>query len=1070
MLMRVQFISVVVLVCANLAVAAPDDLIRVARQPSVSPNGKRVAFAYRGDIWTVATKGGKATRLTLHDADDADPMFSPDGKKIAFVSMRAGSRQAFVVDTTGGKPKQVTFHTEGCYISDWYSDGNSLLVFGKRDHYWRFAERFLKVNLQQRSAEQKLFDAHGHSGSLSHDGKKLLFVREGERWWRKGYHGPRAGQIWMYDITAGAYTKMLSENTGCRWPIWKPDGSGFYYVSAKSGSFNLWDYTLKSKQTKQLTKFDDDPVVYPSLSRDGSTIVFRHLFDLYRFNPANGKRPKQIRMFDRNDVTEQAADRRTLDKATEIAPSKDGLDIAFIAGGDVWVMDTVVREPRQVTATAEFESDVVFAPDGKSIVFVASHLGQPDIWRAERADEKKHWWQNDSFKLTQVTKDADAEFNLRFTPDGKSIAFTKTRGDLWIMNADGSGARRILAGPSSPRYSFSPDGKWIVYSRSDVNFNSDVWLMPVDGSKKPYNLSRHPRNDYSPVWSPDGRVIAFTGYRDDEEVDIHYVWTAASDNDTSSRQRKLKSAIEKINKVRKAKPKSKPEPAGKKTEEKPKAETKPKPKPVVTKIDLDGIHKRVHRIKIPNSAESGLFWSSDGKKLAFNAAIDGKKGTYTVEFPDKLKPKLLSTVVGKSPTWLKQGNQIVWLANGVPGSLSATGAAAGWTFKSYQTVDQKATYKAAFDESWRKMRDWFYDGKFKGKNWDAIRRKYQGAAASVPDMDGFLSVVHMMLGELNASHLGFYPKRSVTKSTKWVETTAHLGLRFDESFKGPGLKVRDVLSKGPATKSGSLIKIGEVVVSIDGVAVDPAMDMTTILNGRMDRDIRLKVRNAKKEDRDVTLRPIAYAAARLLLYQDWIEDNRAAVDRMSKGKLGYLHVRSMNGASFHQFQRDLYAVGFGKEGLVIDVRENGGGYTTDHLLTALTQPRHATTVGRGGGPGYPQDRTVYATWHKPVVVLCNQNSFSNAEIFSHAIKNLKRGKLVGVQTAGGVISTGSAPIMDVGMIRVPFRGWYVNKSGKDMELNGAVPDIVVWPKPGQMPKGKDVQLEKAIQVLMKEMR
>ena len=227
-----------------------------------------------------------------------------------------------------------------------------------------------------------------------------------------------------------------------------------------------------------------------------------------------------------------------------------------------------------------------------------------------------------------------------------------------------------------------------------------------------------------------------------------------------------------------------------------------------------------------------------------------------------------------------------------------------------------------------------------------------------------------------------------------------------------------------------------------------------MLNGLLARDIVLKVKAVDGKERDVTIRPITFTLARSLVYKKWLADNRATVDRLSGGTLGYLHIRAMDMPSFYEFEEELYNAGAGKSGLVIDVRENGGGSTTDHLLTALTQPKHAITVSRGSNPGYPQDRTVYATWNKPIVVLCNQNSFSNAEIFSHAIKTLRRGRLVGVPTAGGVVSTGGVSIMDVGFLRLPFRGWYILENGEDMELHGAMPHFLVWPLPGDMPKGE----------------
>ncbi len=365
------------------------------------------------------------------------------------------------------------------------------------------------------------------------------------------------------------------------------------------------------------------------------------------------------------------------------------------------------------------------------------------------------------------------------------------------------------------------------------------------------------------------------------------------------------------------------------------------------------------------------------------------------------------------------------------------------------------------------MRDHFYDERLGNRNWDAVRRKYADVAAAAPDVASLGIVVNLMLGELNGSHLGFYPSGSSSRSAdQWRISTAHLGVRFDLDYRGPGLKVRDVLPNGPADREVSKIEPNEVIVSIDGVSVDPQMDLSKVLNGPLERDIHLDVRSVEGEARTVVLRPISYGQARGLLYEQWLRHNHQMVEDLSDGHLGYIHIRGMNWPSFQKLERELYAVGAGKDGLVIDVRNNGGGFTADHVLTLLCQPAHAITVPRGGGPGYPEDRRVYATWSKPIVMLCNQNSFSNAEIISHAIKTLKRGKLVGVPTAGGVISTGGTSIMDLGFLRLPFRGWYVLPTGEDMELNGAVPDVILWPEPGQMPQGKDIQLEKAVEVLL----
>ncbi|MGH7168928.1 MAG: S41 family peptidase [Gemmataceae bacterium] len=1070
------------------------EAIRLANHPALSPDGKTLVFDWDGDIWSVATTGGVARRLSNHPARDREPRFSPDGKQIAFISERGGSAQVHVMAAGGGTPRQITYHTAGCSMQEWCPDGQHLLLHAARDHFWRHPARFFLVNAASRQAERLVFDDYGQNGSLSPDGKHLLFTREGSSWWRKGYRGSEASQIWMCDLEDKTFRRLLAEDSGCRWPLWKPDGRGFYYVSAHGGSFNLWERGLDAGEGKQLTRFREDSVVFPCLSRDGSTLVFRHLFDLYCFHPGKDASPRKIDIRHDSDPVKDRVERRILRQASAAAFTADGLEIAFIAGGDLWIMDTELREPRQVTHTAEQESQPLFSPDGRTLLFVADRGARSDIYRArvgKRGDKDRSWWRHGPFILERLTDDGEVKSNLTFSPNGARIAYLRAGGDLWLADADGHNARKLVPSWNELEYNWSPDGKWLVYAQSDSDFNRDVWIIPTDGSRKPFNLSRHPYNDGNPVWSPDGRLLAFTGRRGLTEVDIHYVWLRAEDDEKSSRERALEKALEKINKVRKkGRTGETPAPPTQKTGETPK---------VV--IDFENLPRRIRRISIPHSTETGLFWSPDSRKLAFTAIVEGKRGTYTVEIADNLKPKLLTTQTGTQARWLKQGNQIVWLSNGLPACWKDEGGRmkdekrsldssfilppssfqGGYRFQALQRVELSQRNRAAFDLCWRTMRDAWYDERLGNRDWPAIRRKYTDMAAAAPDAEAFTTVVQLMLGELNGSHLNFFPPgtkgyiRFVKPSadapaTKWSETTAHLGVRFLADFAGPGLKIRDVLPGGPASHKKSRLRDGEVILSIDGVAVDPRMDLTRVLNGPLPRDVRLRVRGKDGEERDVTLQPISYEQAQPLLYQAWLDTNRRLVDRASQDTLGYLHIRAMDALRFSKFEEQLYAVGAGKDGLVIDVRENGGGNTADHLLTALMQPVHAITVPRGGQPGYPHDRKIYATWNKPIVVLCNQNSFSNAEIFSHAIKTLKRGQLVGVATAGGVISTAAQRIMDVGVIRVPFRGWFLLGSGEDMELNGAVPDHILWPKPGQMPRGEDVQLRKAIEVLQADVR
>jgi tricorn protease len=1081
--------------------------VQMANDPTLSPDGKTLAFSWANDVWSVPSHGGVAHRLTNHSSIDSQPKFSPDGSKLAFVSNRTGSDQIYVMPADGGVPEQKTFHSEGYDLADWYPDGQSVLAIGQRDHFWRSAQRMLQVDITKRQAEKVLLDDAAANASLSPDGKKILFTREGERWWRKGYRGERASQVWQLDLASGQTSELLHEGVECSWPLWLPNGNGFYFTKGDAKGFDLWKYRFSKAQDrpakqKRIAGFDEDSIVKPTISRDGSTIVFRHLFDLYLFNPQSDAPPKRIDIQIAVD-TELPDDalRSSVSRAEQVAFSEDGLDIVLAAGGDLWAMDSELKEPIQITKTNSTESEPLFAPDGKSLWFTRLNEGQIDIWKIEPKNPNAYWWQQKEFVETQITNTPSSESDLRFTPNGKQLLFQKGRGDLICLDIDSKESKVLVDGFSEIDFSISHDSRWIAYASQDNDFNSEIWLMPLDQSQLATNVSRHPDNDRNPVFSPDGKLLAFTARRVDEEVDIYYVHLQESKHEETARDRRLEKALETMKKKRSSDPK--PANAEKKSnasvtendkspksgsepksgeEQDPKKTSKDKDEATIAPItiDLANIHERVRRIGIQNTSEGNLIFAPDGKRLAFSASVEGKSGWYSVEFPDKLQPKLMSATVLSMARWSKVANGILGMNRGTPAKLESGEKLVDYAFTVRYERSKSGRLRDGFNAAWQAMGDIWYDPAMGLNNWDSIRRKYVDAAGKALDERGLAEIVELMLGELNGSHLGFTPSVAEAPDTgsanSWSKPTAHLGVRFDpreSSHKGPGIRVRDVLPDGPADRKESTLLTGDIVLSIDGIKVDPEMDLTLVLNGVSDRDIVLQVQRTTAPDKapidlTVTIRPISFTRARSLLYDHWLEHNRKQVDKLSDNKLGYLHIRSMDMSSFYEFERQLYNVGYGRNGLVIDVRDNGGGSTTDHLLTALTQPKHAITIPRGGKEGYPHDRMIYATWSKPIVVLCNQNSYSNAEIFSHAIKALGRGKLVGVQTAGGVVSTGVAKITDVGVLRAPFRGWFSIKTGDDMELNGALPDVVVWPKPGEIPQGIDKQLEQAVKTLQED--
>ena len=1071
--MQKRYALLCALLVTNLAPALlARQQVQLAAIPRITPDGKTLVFNWNRDVWVVPVSGGRAEALTSHPGEDHWPVITPDGQQVVFQSSRNGYKQLFKIPLKGGLPQPVSFHTEGLTPNDVFPDGRHVLASGWRDYGGLIGERLFKINIAERKAEQLVFDAYAKQGALSPDGKQILFAREGENLYRKGYRGSKAMQIWRYDVEQGTYELMLKQPGGVRSPLWRPDGKAFYFVGAESGSFNIWEYDLETKASRQLTFFEDASVILPGISRNGKTIVFRHLFDFYRFDPTSSAAPAKIDIWVDDDVRVKETRRRYYnsiwnnDTYGSLDWTEDGLEMVFTAGGDLWVMDTVLTEPRLVCGeTATHETEAVWAPDRSCIYFLRDEGHRANIWKATREDESKHWWQNRRFKLEAITDTDTSKIQLDVSPDGKQLIFAENRRELMICDTDGKNRRRLYHAVDTPYYSWSPDGKWISASFKDSFDNWDVWIVSTTGEREPYNLSRHPNYDADAVWSPDGKIIAFVGERGrTRDLDIFYVYLRKEDHEASSRDRSIHEAIDAMKNV----PLSKVEDESGDSSSSADTGRKGSQEATGKDIDFDGLFERVKRITIAGARESNLFWSHDSKALAFRAKIDGKDGTYKVHFPNNFKPEHMTSYSGYYPKWIKEGNKILWLVSGAPAQYTKK-----LSVKCYQETHLRDYQRLAFRMIWRQLKDTFYDEHFNNKDWDALRLKYEDAAANAPDSAVFSRVVGMLEGELNASHTGFrttdgkYWKKYST-GEGWSIRTANIGLHFDPAHTGPGLKVNHVLPGGPADLARSHVLKGETVLAIDGVDVQPGMDLTQVLNGPYERDIFLQVRNEAGEEREVVVRPIGYDAARDLVREEWIDTNRKKVEEASDNKLAYLHVDQMMWPEFERFEQEIFALGYGKDGFVIDVRNNRGGVTADHLLMILNRNFHAYTKPRGGEVSYPRGYLAFTSWDKPIVVLLNQYTGSNGEIFSHAIKTLKRGKSVGVPTQGGVISMPTKQILDFGKLSIPRRGWFVAGTGEDMEMNGAVPDFQIWPHAGDIPAGKDIQLDKAIEVLKQD--
>ena len=1093
--LRTVLLLVVCLISFGLAETQD---VFLSSRPEVSPDGKTILFSWKGDIYSASIDGGAITAISEHPATEYGASFSPDGSKIAFSSSRTGVNQVYTIDINGGAAEQLTFHTSGSSIEQWCDD-STLIVSGTRDYFWRKGSRFFKIDTEPSFEEGLIFDGYGRTCQLSPDGKKLLFVREGPHWYRQGYQGSQNGQIWLYDLETKEYSLLLGHDGDYDYPSWGHNSNIIYYSASNDSSpKNLWEYNLDTKVQRQLTNFSDGSVITVSAARAAPVVVFRKLFDLYKINPEDGSAPEKIELIlPENDVPDHIVNLMS-SSASDSCFVSDGLEIAFVSERDIWVMDTELREPVRVCNTPKkIEKNLIFSEDGKTLYFLSDNGISSDIYTAKPSDPNNYWWQNDSFAITPITDSNENITDFTISPNKKYIAYQIAGQGLWLCDIDGANSRKLINAWANIEYDWSPQSQYIAYSTEDDDIRRNIMIIAVDGNAEPYNVSRNPRDDGLPKWSPDGKYLAWIGSSFGDEVDAFYVPLQIEVADKTDRDRKLEKAIKlmedkrkkdnkkeekntKVKKVEEAKDVVDEDEIDTKDDEKSESvesdkkdeDVKEDKEPVKgDSIDFEGLYKRVQRINTPGITESAPLWIADNK-LLFNQRQGTGTSSYTVEFPDDLKAKKYSnTRIPESALWLKKAKKIAMGSGGTPALLDKNDLKK-YAFTVKTELDRKDWYELGFKVAWRYMRDGFYSSKIlKNVNWDSMLDKYLDKAINSPDNSTFGRVVNLMLGELNASHLGFYPKSDGNWSSKdkWKPQTGHLGVRIDNQYEGDGLRIRDILPDSPAEREQSRLYAGEIITHIDGVAVNNMTEYYTQLTGSLERDILLTVNDKNGTEREVTIRPYSYSQIYPLLKQHWIDECRSTVNAKSNGELGYVYIPRMMWDEFLQFEKEIFAEGSDKDGMIIDVRGNGGGFTTDHILTVLCQPAHAYVTPRGGtGKGYTYYRRVYNTWDKPIVVLCDQDSFSNAEIFSHSIKTLKRGKLVGVPTAGGVISTGSREVIDLGSIRMPFIGWYPLSSGKDMELNGAIPDYVIWPKPGDAPAGLDVQLNKAVEVLAEQ--
>jgi tricorn protease len=1043
------------------------DKIYLGSRPSIAPDNKQFVFEWCENVWIASTKGGEARALQAGTSKDVWPVFAPDGQRIVFQSDRDGNGKLFELNLASGKTRQLTFHSEGTLPCAWTKDGNALLSIVTRDQgSGKFADRIALIPARERGPEKILFDTAGSEPALSPDGTRVLFTIEGHELYRKGSRGSNVSQVWLYHLSEKTFTCMVKRDTESRTPLWTPDGKGFYYVSGEDGCMNIRHRLLATGEEKQLTFFKDDAVIHPTLSQDGRLMIFRNLFDFYSMDPTKTKpAPEKINLQHSAATLRPESRRRHYnacwnnDQAGDVAFCDNGMQIAFTTGGDLWVMDTVLRDPKLVHGnTLTHERECVFSLDGSALYYLSDRGDGVALWKAERTDTTKFWWQNDLFHKTLLVQPDVNRSRLSLSPDGKRLAWVEPCGNIVIADTNGIVLTRCPKAWGVDKYEWSPDGKWLVASLGDDYSNNDIWLLPTNGQGKPYNLSRHFSWDGRPCWSPDGKIIAFVGQRPQNDTALFYVWLNREDEERNTFDKTVESALSTMRK----------ETASDRKESDSKSEQK-NASSTNNVINFDDLYLRVRRVNLPNIIPSNPFFSHDSRTLAFEATINGAAGTYKIVLPERTSPELLTQRQGQAIKWLAKDNRLLWKSGNLPAHFDRT-----FSISVYQETNLNDYQELAFLSAWGKLRDWFYDPNYHGADWKAVKDKYRLAARYAPSFPVFARVLSLMEGELNASHLGYrasdHSKREWDKTNpfqSWTTVTAHLGLQFDPEHTGKGWKIKQVIQDSPAAQVALNLLPGDLVLSIDGESVTSDTDPTLVLNGPENRKIRLAVQSGSNTVRTLILPSTSFSAIREKMKTVAFEKTREHVQQASNGKLGYINIQRMQWDDYYRFEQDIFAEGFDKEGLIIDVRDNTGGFVADRILGVLCGSVHSIAVGRDSLPAYLSGYWGRPVWDKPLVVLCNQNTASNGEIFTHAIKTLKRGKVVGVPTQGAVIATSDVALLDLGTMRLPHRGWFL-PDGTDMELNGAKPDVLVWNEPQDFVTKRDRQLEVAIQTLKDE--
>lgn len=1035
-----------------------------ARHPALSPDGSQLAFSWQGDLWVAPRVGGPARQLTDHVAYDAQPRWSPDGAEIAFMSDRYGNADLFVVPAAGGVPERLTTHSDHDELYDWSPDGKTLYFGSNRE-----AREFLLYAVPRAGGRPvRVIHDQTWAARLSPDGQWIAYVRGYTEWWRRGYRGPASRDIWIRATAGGPSLQLVDWPGDDDLPHWSGDGRALFFQSEREdGVKNLWRQDLAvgagglaaAGAPVQITHLADD-MGFLSVSHDGRWAAFESEGRLWVVPTAGGMPVSPAIDCPADDKANAVTRRMMAEGATEYAFAPGEGQLAFVVEGELYaglVREGELKDCVRLTETAAREKDIAWL-DEKTLLFVSDREGGDDIYlmRSTDADEPR-LGRSRYRESVRLTSDAATEVRPQPSPDGKTILYLKDTGWLWAMGPDGSGQRRLIDEPVILHVDWSPDSQWLAYSTTNHGSAEDIFIVDAAGKRAPVNVSSHPHDDFHPLWSGDGKRLAWASRTDDGFYSVKYLWLTRAEAEKTKAQRDREEEAEEDAKAQGDDAAQ----ADKKADNKDGKKAEPG---VLVKIDWEDLPARTRTV----ATLRGYYWdydqSPDGKHYALRSdLLEGAMDLWTVDWDGDNLRRLTSG--GADPdllTWSADSKAVRYLSGGRIQEIANEGEPETKTygFSVELTVDAAARRAQKFAEAWRRLGDGFYDEHFHGADWPALRAKYAPQAAAAVAYNDFKDVLKRLFGELNASHLGSW---GGPKDNQGDDETGLLGFTPDDAYTGPGLRVARVLARGPLAREETRVAVGDVILAIDGHMLAPGEDYYPLLNHKAGKEVDLLVAAGGPKGKTRTLTVEPRGSVYELSYREWMDETRALVDSLSGGRLGYLHMAAMGDEDWPRFLEDLFARARGKDGLLLDVRDNNGGSIHDQVLTVLSRRPYVYSQNRGKREGQFDS---IERWDKPIVLITNERSYSDGEIFPWGFHALGLGHIVGMPTFGAVIGTNNVPLIDGTIFRIPSTGWWRRNPdgsvGTSLENDPVQPDVKVADVPEEELAGRDAQVEAAV--------